>query len=87
MGFLCFFLFFYFHPSLVSCLGFKWLAPLRRARIALLGLYHLLAILFFFVPFRSFSLIHLTVGRNNLSLIDVTSHPSFMVLRLGTANL
>lgn len=43
--------FVYFHLSLVSYLVFKWLAPLRRARIALLGLYHLLAILFFFVPF------------------------------------
>jgi hypothetical protein len=55
MGFLFFFLFFflilvYFRPSLLSCLVFKWLAPLRRARIALLGLHHLLAILFF-VPF------------------------------------
>lgn len=48
MGFLCFILV-YFHLSLVSCFVFKWLAPLRRARIGLLGLYHLLAILFFFL--------------------------------------
>lgn len=53
MGFLCFVLV-YFHLSLVSCLVFKWLAPLRRARIALLGLYHLLAILFFFSFFFFF---------------------------------
>lgn len=84
MGFL-FFVLLYFHLSLLSCLVFKWLTPLRRARIVLLGLYHLLAILF--LSHSILQPIHLTVGRNNLSLVDVTSHHSFMVLRLGTANL
>lgn len=84
MGFL-FFILVYFHLSLVSYLVFKWLAPLRRARNVLLGLNHLPAILF--LSHSILQPIHLTVGRNNLSLIDVTSHHSFMVLRLGTTNL
>jgi hypothetical protein len=84
MGFLSFTLV-YFRLSHRSYLVFKWLAPLGRARIALLGLYHLLAILF--LSHSILQPIHMTVGRNNFSLIDVTSHHSFMVLRLGTANL
>lgn len=86
MGFLFFsFLFLFTSPLALSCLVFKWLAPLRRARNVLLGLNHLPAILF--LSHSILQPIHLTVGRNNLSLIDVTSHHSFMVLRLGTANL
>lgn len=44
------------------------------------------SILFFFFPFDA-SAYNFTVGRNDLPLIDVTSHHSFMVQRLGNGEL
>lgn len=43
------------------------------------------SILLFFFPFDASACT--TVGRNDLPLIDVTSHHSFMVLRLGNGEL
>lgn len=44
------------------------------------------SILLFFFPFDA-SAYNFTVGRNDLPLIDVTSHHSFMVQRLGNGEL
>lgn len=71
VAFLLYSLLVYFHLSPFSCLVFRWLAPLGRASIVLLGLYLLLALLRLFVFFSHSTLqpLHLTVGRNNLSLM------------------
>lgn len=80
MGFLS------FSSRLLSSARFlfsKWSAPLRRARSALLGLTSP-GPTFLFLSHSTLQPINLTGDRNNPSLIDVTSHHSFMVLRLGT---
>lgn len=62
----------------------KWSVPLRRARFALLGLYHPALLFLLCLSHSTLQPRNLTGDRNNPSLIDVTSHHSFMVLRLGT---
>jgi hypothetical protein len=80
--FLIFFV--YFHLSLVSCLiqvvSAAWPSKNRASRPTPPSGPT-------FLSHSTLQPINLTGGRNNLSLIDVTSHHSFMVLRLGFGEL